>query len=69
MPKELRLESSVGSFRSKIVRTDDSTIVYTRSLEIRGTEFPPERYGEYRKFLAAIVVADRAQVVLVRRKP
>jgi hypothetical protein len=43
--------------------------VYTRSLEIRGTEFPPERYGEYRKFLAAIVVADRAQVVLVRRKP
>jgi transglutaminase-like putative cysteine protease len=69
MPKEVHLESPVGSFRSKTVCRDDSTIVYTRTLEIRGTEFAPSAYGEYRRFMAAIVVADRGQVVLVRKNP
>ncbi|HTY58960.1 MAG TPA: DUF3857 domain-containing protein, partial [Bacteroidota bacterium] len=69
LPKEIHLESAVGSFRTKTVQRNDSTLVYTRVLEIRGTEFPPEKYAEYRKFISGIVVADRAQVALVRKRP
>ncbi len=69
LPKEQRLEAAVGSFRSRTVQRDDSTLVFTRVLEIRGTDFPPQAYAEYRKFMSDIVVADRAQVALVRKKP
>ena len=68
LPKEQHLESPIGSFHSKTILRDDSTIVFTRVLEIRGTEFPADRYADYRKFFADIVVADRAQAVLVRKK-
>lgn len=69
IPKEQCFECGAAGFRSKTVQADDSTIVYTRAMEIRGTEFPPAQYSEYRKFIADVATADRAQVVLVRKKP
>ena len=68
IPPDVFLVSSFGTFRSKTIALGDSAIIYTRSLEIRDYTIPAKNYAEYRKFFADIVKADRAQVVLVRKK-
>lgn len=67
MPAEVKLESSFGRFNSKSVFTG-SKIVFTRSLEIFNCTVPASNYTEYRNFISAIVKADKAQVVLVKKK-
>jgi hypothetical protein len=67
-PVEVHLQSSFGDFHSKTVVLGDTAIVYTRSLELREYSIPAKNYAEYRKFFSDVVKADRAQVVLVRKK-
>ena len=38
-----------------------------RRLEIRETRLPANQYEAYRKFIADVVKADHAQIVLVRQ--
>lgn len=68
IPTKVHLVSSFGQFSSKTYPLGDTAIVYTRSLEIQTYSIPPDHYTEYRKFFSDIVKADRAQVVLVKKK-
>ncbi len=68
IPKEIVLESSFGSYRSRTIVLGDTAIIYLRSKEIREYSIPAKNYPEYRKFHGDIVKADKAQVVLVRKK-
>jgi hypothetical protein len=67
IPPEVLVESSFGRFSSKTIVTGDTTLLYTRSLEIHDYTVSVKNYKEYRKFFSDIVKADRAQVVLVRK--
>ena len=67
LPPEAHVESSFGRFSSKTIVTGDTTLIFTRSLEIHDYSVPAKNYKEYRKFFWDIVKADRAQVVLVKK--
>lgn len=68
IPAEVRLETSFGEFHAKTHALGDTILIYTRALEIREYSIPAEDYAKYRKFFSDIVKADRAQVVLVKKK-
>jgi transglutaminase-like putative cysteine protease len=68
IPAEVHLAASFGGFRAKTYAIGDTVILYTRTLDIRDYSIPAESYTEYRKFFSDIVKADRAQVVLVKKK-
>jgi Domain of Unknown Function with PDB structure (DUF3857)/Transglutaminase-like superfamily len=65
MPQEVNLTASFGNFSSKVTKSGDGNILYTRFLEIKEYEIPAENYNEYRDFFTNIAKADRSQVVLV----
>jgi hypothetical protein len=67
LPKEIDLQSSFGSFKTKTILNEDNTIYYNRSLEIKNYSIPPENYCEYIKFLTEVVNADKQQVVLIQK--
>ena len=68
LPSDVQLTSSFGAFSSKTKSLSDTILIYTRSLEIKDYEIPAKNYQEYRKFFSDVVKADRAQVVLVRKR-
>lgn len=67
LPVQTSLSASFGSFSGRTVNLGDSVIVYVRRTEIWSESVPASQYSEYRNFVADIVKADRAQVVLKKR--
>lgn len=65
LPGEVKLESSFGKFYSHTTAIGDK-IVFTRILEIFKCTVPAPGYKEYRDFMAAVVKADKAQVILIK---
>ena len=68
LPKEIVYTSSFGEYKSKALVLGDNSILYTRSLQISNYSIPAKDYSEYRNFYADIVKADRAQIVLIKKK-
>jgi len=67
LPEEVSLESSFGKFISTTKPLGDTSIAYTRYLEIETYSIPAGNYSEYRNFFAGVVKSDRGQVVLVKK--
>jgi transglutaminase-like putative cysteine protease len=67
LPSPTTLKAPFGEFSSTTSCVGDTLIFFTRSLEIKASEVPPERYPEYRSFFAGVAKADRGQVVLVHK--
>jgi hypothetical protein len=65
-PPIFALETSFGSYHASTV-LNAGTLDYVRRLEIRERTLPASQYEAYRQFIADIVKADNAQVVLVRK--
>jgi transglutaminase-like putative cysteine protease len=65
-PPVVALETSFGSYKASIMLRDN-TLEYARRLEIRESRLPATQYEAYRQFIADVVKADRAQIVLVRK--
>jgi hypothetical protein len=66
VPPTFALETSFGSYHASTV-LNEGTLEYVRRLEIREHALPASQYEAYRQFIADIVKADNAQVVLVRK--
>ncbi|MGE5354309.1 MAG: DUF3857 domain-containing protein [Acidobacteriota bacterium] len=66
LPGETLLKTSFGNFSSQTRKIDSSSLIYTRSLEIKSYAIDAKYYAEYRKFISEVVKSDRAQVVLVK---
>jgi hypothetical protein len=62
-PEEVSLVTSFGRYEAKCTAAEN-IIIYTRFYEINDYNIPASLYAEYRKFIADMVKADRAQVVL-----
>ena len=67
IPEEKVIESSFGVFISKTILNQKNEILFIRSLQISSYSIPAERYGEYQKFFAEVVKADKQKVVLVKK--
>lgn len=65
-PAAVALTTSFGSYHAASV-LHDNQLEYTRRLEIRETRLPAAQYEAYRQFIADVVKADHAQIVLVRQ--
>jgi hypothetical protein len=65
-PPIAALETSFGSYHASTTLRD-GILEYVRRLEIRASSLPADQYDAYRKFIAEVVKADNAQVVLVRK--
>ncbi len=61
------IEKPFGSY-SGTSELRDGVLNYVRRLEILYSRLPAEQYAAYREFIGDVVKADRAQVVLVRKK-
>ena len=68
LPPETNLKSSFAAFSSKTISLSDTALIFQRLLDIHTYSIPAQNYGEYRNFFSAIVKADRAQVVLIKKK-
>ncbi len=65
-PPIFALETPFGSYHASTV-LNAGTLEYVRRLEIRARALPASQYEAYRQFIADVVKADNAQVVLVRK--
>lgn len=66
LPEAVVREAPFGRYRAEVVATPDGQLAYYRLFEITATRLPPEQYEPFRRFLADVARADRAQVVLVQ---
>lgn len=67
LPGEVKLETAFGKYHSRTSVNEDK-ITYTRLIEISSCKLPPAEYKAYRDFMASIVKADKAQVILVKKQ-
>jgi hypothetical protein len=65
-PPIFALETPFGSYHASTA-LNAGTLEYVRRLEIRERALPADQYEAYRQFVADVVKADNAQVVLVRK--
>lgn len=65
-PVPVTLNVPFGSYTAATM-LHENTLKYTRRLEIREKRLPAPQYETYRKFIADVVKADHAQIVLVRK--
>ncbi|HLF14055.1 MAG TPA: DUF3857 domain-containing protein [Bacteroidota bacterium] len=65
--KPVELRTDFGHYRSEVTAPDDSTLLFTRRMELSALELPPERYDEYRGFVDKIVLADKAVASIVKK--
>lgn len=65
-PAPVALAVPFGSYTANSA-LQENTLKYTRRMEIRETRLPAAQYETYRKFIADVVKADHAQIVLVRK--
>ena len=66
MPDAVHLEAPFGAFESKCAM-ENGTLVFRRSLEIRASTIPPDRYSQLRDFLGHVAGAEQGAVVLVKK--
>lgn len=67
LPEPIHLETPFARYDATAELDGDGHLVYARYVEMGVTELPPEEYAAYREFVAAVVRADDAQVILRRR--
>lgn len=67
LPEPVKLTTSFGGYEATTVVQEEGALLYVRRLEMRANRLPAQQYEEYRQFLANVVKADAAQVVLVRK--
>jgi Domain of Unknown Function with PDB structure (DUF3857)/Transglutaminase-like superfamily len=65
-PPTFALDTPFGSYHASTT-LNAGTLEYVRRLEIRERSLPADQYEAYRQFIADVVKADNAQVVLVRK--
>jgi hypothetical protein len=64
LPDPVTLDTGFGSYRFGCVASDGQVVV-TRSLRVRGTRLPVDRYPDVRTFFNRVLEAQQAPVVLV----
>lgn len=66
VPQPVTLESPFGKYSSKVT-LDGNTILYVRSIDHKGGNYPVTAYGDLAKFYNSMYKADRSRIVLVKK--
>lgn len=62
LPSPVLLMSKFGSYISRVTRTDEGKLKYSRIFQLKHGEYPPEEYNDYRQFRRKVAGADQARV-------
>lgn len=62
LPSPVLLVSKFGSYISRVTRTNDGKLKYSRTFHLKHGEYPPEEYNDYRQFRRKVAGADQARV-------
>jgi hypothetical protein len=68
LPSGVNITADFGDYKAAVKLTNDSTLMYIRSMKIGAYEIPAAKYKEYRKFCSDIAKADRMQAVFIRKR-
>ena len=68
VPDPVEVEAPFGRYAASVEVGPAGSMTYYRRIEITEPSLPAEQYGAFRDFMAQIVQADRAQVVLVGQR-
>ncbi|WP_189702470.1 DUF3857 domain-containing protein [Subsaximicrobium wynnwilliamsii] len=66
LPKDENLSTKFGSYKRKIVKVNDSTLLYKREFTRNDGDFPKEDYKEFRNFYKEITNQDHAKMALIK---
>lgn len=66
LPPAVELKSKFGTYNFEIIKKDDSTLIYKRSLSINRGLHPKEEFENYRQFVDDITRNDNAKIILTK---
>jgi hypothetical protein len=66
LPSNFELKSKFGEYKTEIVKKDNSSLVYKRSLLLRKGLYASQEYDEYRLFMEQISRNDNAKIILTK---
>ena len=65
-PKDFELNSKFGTYKTAIVKKDDASLLYKRSLLIKKGDYLNTEYEDYRLFMEQIARNDNAKLILTK---
>jgi hypothetical protein len=65
-PQNSELNSKFGEYKTEIIKIDNSTLIYKRSLFIKKGLYKNTEYDEYRLFMEQISKNDNAKIILTK---
>ena len=67
IPDAVTYETKFGSYTFTIIKKDEETLQYQRTIKINDGLYPKEEYKNYRNFIKQIVKYDGSKIVLVKK--
>ncbi len=66
MPPTVEVTSKFGNYKSEIIKIDDTTFLYRRSLSTNRGLFAKEEFDNYRQFMDDVSRNDNAKIILTK---
>ncbi len=68
LPKSAHISSTFGTYKTDILKLNDSTLVYKRFYMVKQGVFPKEEYANFRKFRKGVVRKDNSKIILIKQQ-
>ena len=66
LPPTVEVKSKFGNYKAELIKMDDTTLLYKRSLSINRGLYPKEEFDNYRQFLDDVSRNDNAKIILTK---
>lgn len=67
IPQDIEIKSKYGEYKIQIIKEDESTLIYKRTLLIKDGFYESQEYDDYRLFREQIARNDNAKIVLNKK--
>jgi Domain of Unknown Function with PDB structure (DUF3857) len=67
LPKSAHINSTFGTYKTDILKLNDSTLIYKRFYVVKQGLFPKEEYANFRKFRKGVVRKDNSKIILIKQ--
>ncbi|MGC6432231.1 MAG: DUF3857 domain-containing protein [Jejuia sp.] len=66
LPKNSTIENKFGSYKTEIIKQNDSTILFKREFKLNDGEYPKEDYVAFREFYKSVSKLDNSKIALIQ---
>jgi transglutaminase-like putative cysteine protease len=67
LPSNVELKGKYGEYKIEIIKKDDNTLIYKRSMLLKKGKYSSTEYDEYRLFMENISRNDNAKIILTKK--